>query len=186
VTTRRERICHALAQLCAERGYAGDIVRAAGISPGDFAALYADKHSCLLDSCDLIVESAVAAVKGGCDAGSPPTRLDAGLRALLALHAADPTLMWLAMVEAGEAGEAALERRDAALRRFAALLTAAVPPADGQPLLARAVVGGLYEALYAWVRRGDGPPSASELTYCALVPCLGHAAALSAVKDPRA
>ena len=63
------------------------------------------------------------------------------------------------IVEVLAAGRAALARRDQALTRFEAFFEAGglgLPEGmEGQELLAQAVVGGLYEALYSQILEGD-------------------------------
>jgi AcrR family transcriptional regulator len=198
VQNQRDRIFESIGVVCADKGYSGvtveDITAQAGVSRRTFYDLFADKEQCFLGAFDLIVTRLFAEVKSAYLAGAHgwPERIAAGLRALTHDLAAEPELARLAMVEVLAAGQKGLERRDAALQAFAAFFYpgGALLPAGmaSHELLAQAVVGGLYEALYANIVQGETaslPEVLPDLLYCALVPYVGHTRAIRASEAER-
>ncbi len=198
VENQRERIFDSLAMVCAAKGYPAvtveDITAHAAVSRRTFYDLFGDKEECFLAAYDLFVERLMREVSVAYAAGQRPwpDRVAAGLRAMTGIFAAEPELARLAVVEVLAAGRRALERRDAALRQFAAFLEpgrASLPAAmTDQELLGQAVVGGLYEVLYAHIADGQTdrlPELMPDLLYCALVPYLGHTMAIAASKAQR-
>jgi AcrR family transcriptional regulator len=193
VENQRERIFDALKLVCASKGYAEmtveDIIARAGVSRRTFYDLFDDKEQCFLDAYDQIVSRLFDEVRRAYSAGEGPwpDRIAAGLEALVQVCASDPELARVAVVDVLAAGQPALERRNAALRAFAAFFEpgTAILPADmaGTDLLAQAVVGGLYEVLYSHVADGRTtclPRIVPDFVYCALVPYVGHAQAATA------
>ena len=198
VENQRERIFDSLVAVCAVKGYPAttveDVTARAGVSRRTFYDLFTDKEDCFVAAYDRIVERAIGeaseAFAGG--EGDWPQRLAAGLRALIELFGAEPALARVVIVEVLAAGRRALEHRDAALARFAVFFEggrAGLPAMmEGQELLAQAVIGGLYEALYSCVLEGQTellPELLPDLVYCALVPYIGHTAALAAGEAER-
>jgi AcrR family transcriptional regulator len=190
---QRERIFDSLAAVSAAHGYAEvrvqDITEHAGVSRRTFYDLFADKEQCFLAAYELIMERLIGEVSAAYAAGDRPwpERVATALRALIQRYASEPDLARLAMVEVLAAGRAALERRDAALRRFATFLDpgkAGLPAEmEGTEVLTQAVIGGLYEALYTYIVDGHTeqlPALVPDVLYCVLVPYLGHAQALAA------
>lgn len=193
VSNQRERIIDALAVVCATKGYAAatveDIIAQAGVSRRTFYDLFSSKQECFLVAFELVMDRVLAVVERAyaSENGEWPQRMSRVLRTLLHQLAAEPELARLVMVEVLAAGQAALERRDAALRRFEVFFTAgatAVPLAgQEQRLLARAMIGGLAETLYNRIAAGETDRLADagpDLLYCMLVPYLGHDRALAA------
>lgn len=193
VENQRKRIFYSLAAVCAVKGYAQirvqDIIDHAGVSRRTFYDLFADKEECFLAAYDVILARVFDHVDAAYRTGQLPwaQRVAAALRALIEQYDADPGLARLVMVEVHAAGQRALERRDAALRRFSVFFDAGaaeLPPSmSGRELLAQAVTGGLYETLFTYIVTGRIdrlPDLLPDLLYCALVPYLGHGAALAA------
>jgi AcrR family transcriptional regulator len=198
VQNQRERILNSLAVVCAGKGYPAttveDVTAHAGVSRRTFYDLFADKEACFLEAYDMIVERAFGEVGAAFAAGGPnwPGRIASGMRALIELFAAEPALARLVIVEALAAGGRALERRDTALTRFAAFFEegrAGLPATLHNPeLLTQGVIGGLYEALYRVILEGQTEHLVDllpDLVYCALVPYIGHLAALDASRAER-
>jgi AcrR family transcriptional regulator len=193
VQNQRERILNSLVVVCASKGYPAttveDVTAHAGVSRRTFYDLFADKGACFLEAYDMVIERALDEARAGFSARGPrwPRKVASGLRALIELFAAEPALARLAIVEVLAAGEPALERRDAALTRFAAFFDdgrAGLPATlTDQDLLTQGVIGGLYEVLYGYILDGHTEHLVEllpDLTYCALVPYVGHLAALEA------
>jgi AcrR family transcriptional regulator len=198
VQNQRERIFGSLAVVCASKGYPAttveDVTAHAGVSRRTFYDLFADKEACFLAAYDMIVERALDEAGEAFSAGGRgwPGRIASGLRALIELFAMEPALARLLIVEVLAAGGRALERRDAALTRFAALFEdgrAGLPTTlQDQELLTQGVIGGLYEALYGYILEGQTERLVDllpDLVYCVLVPYIGHLAALDVSRAER-
>lgn len=195
---QRDRIFASLAAVCAEKGYSATTVEAvivhAGVSRRTFYDLFDDKEDCFIAAYDLIMERLLREVGQAYSDGQRPwaQRLAAVLRAVIELFTAEPAIARLVIVEVLAAGRPALAHRDTALQRFAAFFEAGeaeLPAAmEGQALLAQAVIGGLYETLYTSTVDDQVerlPELLPDLVYCALVPYVGHAAALAASQTER-
>jgi AcrR family transcriptional regulator len=193
VSNQRERIIDSLAHVCADKGYRAttveDVIAHAGVSRRTFYDLFQDKRDCFLVAYELVMERLYGAVEAAYWAGERPwpQRMASGLTAMLEQLAAEPVLARLALVEVLAAGRDALERRDAHLKRFETFFGPArsgLPATLDEPqLLARAVVGGLSEALYTRVVNGDTDrllDVAADVLYCVLVPYVGHGDAAAA------
>jgi AcrR family transcriptional regulator len=196
VQNQRKRIFDALAAVCVLKGYPAvtveDVTARAGVSRRTFYDLFADKESCFLaaydQSSERLLEDAQAAYAAG--PVKWPERIAAALRAVVERLCADPALARLVIVEVLTAGRRAHQHRDASLLRFRVFFEAgreALPAGmRGQDLLAQAVIGGLYETIYGYVRDGhvdELPEVMPTLLYCALVPYLGHATAMAARRE---
>lgn len=195
LSNQRARIIASLAEVCAQKGYRAvtveDIIAQAGVSRRTFYDLFSDKEDCFLVAYERAINRLLNTIDVAYGAqGRPwPERMASGLQALLSVLAAEPSFARLVMVEVLAAGRSARELRDAALRRFEVFFEpprAALPlaPAE-QQLLASAVVGGLSETLYTRIASGETsqlPDLGPDLLYCALVPYVGHAAAIAARK----
>lgn len=195
LSNQRSRIVASLAEVCAAKGYRGatveDIIAHAGVSRRTFYDLFSDKEQCFLVAYELAFERLLTTIDAAYWAEERPwpERMASGLQALLAQLAAEPSFARLVMVEVLAAGSRARELRDAALKRFEVFFSpgrGALPMAPAeQQLLASAVVGGLSETLYTRIAAGEAtqlPALGPDLLYCALVPYLGHAAAIAARK----
>lgn len=195
---QRERILSSLAVVCASKGYPAttveDVTAHAGVSRRTFYDLFADKEACFLEAYDMVIGRALDQAREGfsVDGSDWPRQITSGLRALIGLFASEPAGARLVIVEVLAAGERALERRDAALTRFAAFFEggrAGLPATLTDPeLLTQGVIGGLYEVLYGYLLEGQAEQLVHllpDLTYCALVPYVGHVAALDASREAR-
>jgi len=167
---QRERILDAAERLIARHGVAGTsieaLVKAAGVSTVTFYEFFADKEECFVGAFDRAVEAAAGELEaaasgepGGPIAGDGaagaltwPEQIATGLRALIALIAAEPERARLCLVGAQTGGpglsihfEAALDRVAAKLRQGRALDSA---PADLPATHEEATAGAL-----AWLLR---------------------------------
>jgi AcrR family transcriptional regulator len=198
VSNQRERIIDSVVHVCATKGYPAvtveDITSYAGVSRRTFYDLFTDKEQCFLAAYDQIAERLLKEVGSAFAIGDAawPERVASALRVLAALLAAEPCLARFMIVEVLAAGRPALDRRDQALTRFEAFFETGrlgLPEGmDGQALIAQAVVGGLYEALYSQILDGDVgllPELVPDLVYCALVPYLGHRRAMASSRSER-
>lgn len=124
---QRERLVAAVAEACAESGYAettvADLAHRAGVSTATFYKLFADKHACALEAHRELLERLLEEVDRAC-AGEAEwaAGVRAGVRTVLELLAADVPTARLLTVEVMALGPAGAERNDAAIESFAARL----------------------------------------------------------------
>lgn len=194
VHNQRERMLVAVAEAVAEQGYAAttvaDIIARARLSRRTFYEHFSDKEECFLAAYDAVVEQLLAGVGHAYEqADSWPQKVHEGLRAFLAALAAEPAFASMCIVEVVAAGPEARGRRDAAMRVFVDFLEpgrAEAPKSIAVPALAaEIVVGGIYEVIYNRLVNDAADELLEmlpELLYAALVPYLGHAGAMKAVR----
>ncbi|HEX8208142.1 MAG TPA: TetR/AcrR family transcriptional regulator [Solirubrobacteraceae bacterium] len=122
---QRARMLAAMSAVVAEKGYAAatvaDVVRAAGVSRTTFYEQFRSKEDCFVEAyaegVDVLLRAVRAAVRA--TDGDWRDQLRAGMRAYLDALAADRTFARTYLLEIHAAGEAALDARARALRRFA-------------------------------------------------------------------
>ena len=124
VRNQRERLVAAVAEACAERGYAevsvADLVARAGVSTATFYKLFAGKRECALEAHRELLGRLLEEVDRVCaDEEGREARARAGLRTVLALFAADPPTTRLLTVEVLALGPEGAARNDAAIEAFA-------------------------------------------------------------------
>jgi AcrR family transcriptional regulator len=187
--SQRDRILDGIAHAVAEKGYeatsVADVLGRAGVSRKTFYEQFADKESCFLAAYDAIFARILGRVVEAYESRRRwPDRVSAGLGALLDELAAEPAYARSGIVEVLAAGPEAIERRDAALRAFQTFYDPArpeVPDHGVAPIVAEATIGGIYEVIYRRLitEGAEGLPRLRpELTYLALAPYLGPAAAM--------
>jgi AcrR family transcriptional regulator len=188
---QRGRVVEAVAHVTSVAGYGpmtvAAIVETAGISRRTFYDLYDSKEDAFLKSLDAVGEDLFAVVSEAYESGEGfAGRLSAAIGAMLDFFAKNPAYADLCLVAVMSAGPEAADRRNEALGRFAELVRRAVDrelPKRGRPpeLVAEAIVGGIYEILYARVLQGRVdhlPLLLPDLMYSTLQPYLGREAAL--------
>lgn len=189
VNSQRSRLLGAAVVIAGSEGYAGMTVSAviarAGVSRKTFYEFFQDREDIFLAAFDQLLERALEGARAAYETGgSWPERLhavlDAGLRAL----AANPHEASVGFVEVLAAGPRALQRRDGALREFMQFLSPGYDAAGDEaaipPLMPEAIVGAIYEVIYARVlqeRTAELPELLPQLMFCALAPFLGPRAA---------
>jgi AcrR family transcriptional regulator len=191
-SAERERIVHALAELCAERSYAEvsekDIFARARIPRTTFYELFRDKEDCFLAAYDATLARFLGDVISACT--RPGLRwheqVRVGLETILSFAAANPLFARLCMVDVIGAGPAALERSRSGGRVLASFIDAGrAEAADGDhipPGLASSLVGGVSLVIRDEIladRTRDLPALLPELLYSILVPYLGRERALA-------
>lgn len=139
---QRERLIAALAEECAEVGYAEATVSAvakrAGVSSLTFYKQFGGKRECMLAAHEELLGRLLEAV----DASENP------LRTVLAVFAADPPSARLLTVEVLAAGPEGVERHDAMAAALAERLGCGWVPAAGMlALVGRRAVAGEAERL---------------------------------------
>lgn len=158
---QRERLVAAMAEVCAESGYAGAsataVAKAAGVSTVTFYRQFADKRECMLAAHRQLLGRLLEEIDRAREAeGDPGARARAAIRTALALLAADAPSARLLTVEILAAGPEGSRRHDAAVEAFAARLglgepplpaTGWVPVAGILALIGRLVVAGESDRL---------------------------------------
>jgi AcrR family transcriptional regulator len=148
---QRERIVAAIAEACAERGYAetsvADVAKRAGVSSATFYKQFGDRRDCLLAAHRELLERLLEEVdrareeEGGDQGG-------AALRATLALLAGDAPTARLLTVEILALGEEGSKRHDAMVGAFAERLGVDWVPAAGLlALIGKLAVAGEADRL---------------------------------------
>jgi AcrR family transcriptional regulator len=124
---QRERLIAAVAEACAERGYAevsvADLAQRAGVSTATFYKLFPGKRECALEAHGELLGRLLEEVDAACVAEQGwEEKLRAAIRTALALLAADPPTARLLTVEILAFGPAGAERNDAAIKAFVSRL----------------------------------------------------------------
>jgi AcrR family transcriptional regulator len=197
-SNQRERIVVAVAEVCSTSGYAAmsveDIVVASGVSRRTFYDNFQGKEDVFVAAYDEVTSRLLQRVKATYDANDGIVdRAREGLRALLGFLAAEPAFADMCVVEALAAGPIVVERRNANLRMLSDLIdetaAAAMPDATPpSPIIAQALVGGIFEVVYSRIlagRHADLPGLLPGLIFTLLLPYAGHDVATQILKKER-
>jgi AcrR family transcriptional regulator len=141
---QRERLVAAMAEVCAERGYAeasvAAVAKRAGVSSVTFYEQFAGKRDCLLAAHRQLLGRLLEALdRAGEGEENPAARARATVRATLSLLAADPPSARLLSVEVLAAGPEGSKRHAAAVEALGARLLPERAPGeagDGSPATA--------------------------------------------------
>jgi AcrR family transcriptional regulator len=166
-SNQRERLLDAIANVVAQKGYAAtrvaDITEYAGVSRKTFYELFTDKEDCFLAAYDAITALLMDKMAKGLAAAADDTweaKVGALLGAFLRFIAAEPAFARMCIVEVLGSGPRGLARRDAAVEAFYPIvdqLPRSQPGADQwlSELTPQFVTGGIFEVVYAAIRRGE-------------------------------
>lgn len=186
----RALILAATARLASREGYATLTVprvrAAAGVSRRSFDAHFEGVADCFLATLEMLSGRALAAAAPlyltADDWASGVHRMIAGLCRHLAC---DPTFASLAFLEVFSPGREAIRWRTEMIARLATMLRRGAPPAQQQSkFAAEASIGALWGVIHHFVAIGRGaqlPIAAPALSYLALAPALGGAAAVDVI-----
>jgi AcrR family transcriptional regulator len=150
---QRERLVAAMAEVCAERDYAGASVAAvakrAGVSSLTFYKQFAGKRDCMLAAHRQLLGRLLEQVdRGRAGEGAPGSGSRAAIRTALAIFAADPPSARLLTVEILAAGAEGAKRHDAMVAALAERLeTSWVPAAGMLALVGKLVMAGEADRL---------------------------------------
>jgi AcrR family transcriptional regulator len=127
VRNQRERLVAAVAEACAEKGYAetsvADLAARAGVSTATFYKLFAGKLECALEAHRELFGRLLEEVDRAClSAEERPDKVRAGVRTILELLATDPPTARLLTVEVMALGPEGAARNGAAIESLAARL----------------------------------------------------------------
>lgn len=145
---QRERLIAAMAEVCAERGYAAtaiaDVTRQAAVSTASFYKQFADKQACLLASFEELFGRLLEAIERACeDEADPDAKVRAATRVAAELLADDPPTTRLLTVEILAGGPEGVRLQHAAIGQLAELAGEEWATVAGMvALVARRVVNG--------------------------------------------
>jgi AcrR family transcriptional regulator len=158
---QRERLIAAMAEVCAERGYAecsvAQVSKRAGVSTASFYRQFKGKRECMLGSFEDLFGRLLERIEGGCaEAKEPQAKAMAGIRIAAALLAADPPTARLLSIEILAVGTDGVGLQHRAIEHLASLLrdstVASPPPPDRQ----WAAVAAMVALVGRRVAEGDG------------------------------
>lgn len=132
---QRERLVAAMAEVCAERGYAdssvAEVAKRAGVSTASFYRQFRDKRECMLASFEELFGRLLAGLEGVCGEGKDPReRARTGIATAIALLAADPPAARLLSIEIVAVGPGGVRAQHEAIERLASVLRGAEAPGD--------------------------------------------------------
>jgi AcrR family transcriptional regulator len=174
---QRERLIAAMAEVCAEEGYAAatvaGVARRAGVSTASFYRQFKDRRECMLTSFEELFGRLLGEIERACAAEEEPAeRVRAAVGVAATLLAADPPTARLLAVEIAAVGSEGVRVQQRAIERLAERLHAArdsgslPPPSPSAEWVAAA-------AMFALVARRaaeDESPDPAELqAVCALL-----------------
>jgi AcrR family transcriptional regulator len=187
----RDRILQAMADCCAEAGYAETTVEAvlarAGVDPETFESNFAGKEDCALAALNKIVSEALARVSMVRTSSNDTAerRKFEGL-ALLDLLASRPSFVRLSLIEARHCAPPRMHAAYASAARVLALMIERAGSNDGgASSTARAAVGGAEAVIRREVAAGHSgrlPQLLPDFVYAVLVPFVGQGEALRQAK----
>jgi AcrR family transcriptional regulator len=185
----RDRILQAMAECCAEQGFAGtkveDVLSRAGATRDSFESHFSGKEDCALAAFNKLVSETMLTVA---TAGAPQD-WSAGraseVKALLELAAARPSFGRLGLIDARQGGTRQMRQAYESASQVLALMMERGRPDDSlsrpSPRLARAALGGMEAVLRREISAGRAanlPFLLQDFIYAALVPFLGQREAL--------
>jgi AcrR family transcriptional regulator len=190
VKSQRERIVDATAAIVAEKGLPAltipEIVRRANVSNQTFYSIYDSKNDAFLGAQKVGMHQALQVTIEAYRAREDdwPQAVAGGLHALVRYLASEPAHAHLTLVDTFAASPQAIATRESAMVAFRAYLGPGFRRApELPPLIAEAVVGGIWQVLHHYIERDcveELPGVAPQLTYFALAPFLGAERAASA------
>lgn len=124
---QRERLIAAMAEVCAERGYAessvAEVAKRAGVSTASFYRQFKDKRECMLASFGELFRRLLVALEDACPStAAPGERARVGAGTAAALLAGDPPTARLLSIEILAVGAAGVRAQHEAIERIAGLL----------------------------------------------------------------
>lgn len=131
---QRERLIAAMAEVCAECGYAessvAEVAKRAGVSTASFYRQFKDKRECMLVSFGELFGRLLAALEAGCgDAGGARESARAGVRTAIALLVADTPAARLLCIEIVAVGPEGVRAQHQAIEDLARVLRGTEAPA---------------------------------------------------------
>lgn len=168
---QRERLIAAMAEVCAEKGYAGttvaDVARRAGVSTASFYRQFKGRQECMLASFEELSERLSEEVERACGGeGGPAEQVRTAIRTAATLLAGDLPTARLLTVEVVAVGPEGVRLQHEAIARLAARLSGVRnpdgPPSPPFPSPEWAAVATMVAVVAKRVAEGKGP-SAEDL-----------------------
>jgi AcrR family transcriptional regulator len=155
-----ERLVAAVAEACAERGYAEisvtDLTQRAGVSTATFYKLFSGKLECALEAHRELLARLLTEVDRACEAEREwEAKALAAIHTALTLLAADPPTAGLLTVEVLALGPEGVQRHDAAVEAFATRLRAGLAAEPPTSASAWVLVAGIAALIGKRVLAGE-------------------------------
>jgi AcrR family transcriptional regulator len=172
---QRERLIAAMAEVCAERGYAGssvaNVARRAGVSTASFYKQFKDRRECMLagfeELCGRLLEEIERACTGEAE---PAAKAKAGAGVAAALLEGDPPTARLLSIEILAVGADGVRAQHEAIERLAAgLRDPAASKVPSFPDAAWATVAAMAALVGKRVAQGTSPSAAELQALCGLL-----------------
>ena len=188
---QRARLLDAMAEAVSEHGYANltvaHVLAAARVSRRTFYEHFEDKLDCFIAAYRQALKHATGLVEDALRPDDPwPAQVRAAFSALCEFAAAEPAFARVLVVEPLSAGGSALDIHSEAVRSTIPFFSRGREqpgcPADLPDSVEEDVAGGIASVAYWWVAAGRATELSGrlpELVYFALLPYLGHDAALA-------
>jgi AcrR family transcriptional regulator len=190
----RERICAALIDLVAERGYHSisleDLLDRADVNHAGFARHFNSLEECFAAAWDDIDVELSRCMTAAYESGEEwQERLREALLAGLRYFAAEPGRATFYIQEALYVNDDLRRRQQTALTRLSSMVDRGRGDPDGTPsrYIADAISGAIWYRVEQLVRTGKGgelPGEVSQLMYLAVLPYRGPAAAEAELRRP--
>jgi AcrR family transcriptional regulator len=173
---QRERLIAAMAEVCAERGYAAttvtDLARRAGVSTASFYRQFRGRDECMLASFEELSGRLLEEIERACgDAHAPEDKGRAAIRTAADLLAADLPTARLLTIEIVAVGPEGVRLQHEAVERLAVRLSR-VREGDSSsssfPSREWAVVAAMVAVVAKRVAEGEGPLPAELEAVCDL------------------
>lgn len=182
----RDRILQAMAECCAEAGYAETTVEAvidrAGVAAEDFESHFASKEDCALAALNKMVSETLARISmAGSENEDVVERRKFEGKAVLELLAARPSFAKLGFVESRQGGTPRMRDAYESAARVLALMMERIGDAGSANASARAALGGPEAVIRRELTAGRSahlPHLLSDFVYAVLVPFVGQREAL--------
>jgi AcrR family transcriptional regulator len=162
---QRERLVAAMAEVCAEGGYAAatvaEVVRRAGVSTASFYRQFKDRRECMLASFEELFGRLLGEIERACEAeAEPASQARAGIRTAATLLAGDPPTARLLTVEIAAVGTEGVRLQHEAIEQLATRLREAREPGAAAPTQLPSAEWATVAAMVALVARGvaEGKP----------------------------
>jgi AcrR family transcriptional regulator len=155
---QRERLISAMAEVCAEGGYAAasvaEVVRRAGVSTASFYRQFKDRRECMLASFEELFGRLLGEIERACEAeAEPAAKARAGIRTAGTLLAGDPPTARLLTVEIAAVGTEGVRLQHEAIERLATRLREAREPGASAPAQLPSAEWAAVAAMAALVAR---------------------------------
>jgi AcrR family transcriptional regulator len=186
-TSDRDRILQAMAESCAEVGYAETtverVLERAGADLESFESLFAGKEACALAALNKIVSETLARISMAGSAGEDAAgRARFEGKAILELMAARSPFAKLGLIDSRQCGTDRMhDSYESAARVLALMMERMVRAADAPGATARAALGGAEAVIRRELAAGRAaglPQLLPDFVYAVLVPFVGQGEAL--------